>query len=116
MKNNEWFYVWPVQGGEPLQGTFAFTQGRNTPTRALLVRKDRTGYWEVQVDGEAIAPRSQHWAEAFGELWEKGNGVLLGRKVDLKEYERIIFLRNTDAQNGVSALEPIDHNKTRLHF
>lgn len=111
--------IWPMEGGEPLQGTFAIKLGRNCPERAILIRKQPCGLWSVKLDGEEINKTSQFWHEAFGWLWNSNSDIapiLLGRRVDPKTYAKIIQLRLQDIENGIDITQPTDYNAVTPPF
>lgn len=117
MNGSEWIYIWPVEGGEPMRGMFAVRFGRGHLDRALLVSRLATGIWEVYVDGELHGARSIHWHEAFGTIWSTSESkVLLGRRITIKEYEKIIRLRLQDTSEGVNVSKAVDINQIRPRF
>ena len=118
-------YILPCDGiaGEeierreiPLTGYFAVKFGKGRLERALSVSLYKScglNVWEVFLDGNNVAPRSQNWRLAFGEIYDqaqKYNGILLGRPLGVVEYMRLIKSRRSDKENGIDLSDSVDLN------
>ena len=119
-------YIWPCDGIEegaterreiPLDGFFAVKFGKSHLERALCIHTV-IGEWSVWLDGFLLAPPSQDWKLAFGKLWERAEKmpaqILLGRRLPIEEYVRLIKSRAADKERGIDLSGAVDLNSVEI--
>ena len=112
--SDERHYIFPIGGGEPLTGIFAVKLGRGTVERGLCIAKDHENLWHVQLDGEPVSFASGDHIAAFGNLYHYV--FLNGRRIDRKEYLRIIAQNCDHESAGIDVSRKLDINKTTPAF
>jgi hypothetical protein len=121
-------YIWPcdaIAQGEtelrevPLQGCFAVRLGRGHLDRALCVSLTKS-LWESKLDGFLIAPPHEDWKKSFGKMYENalkfGAPILLGRRLFIPEYVRLVNARASDRERGVDISAAVDLNQVETIF
>lgn len=109
-------YIINPLGGPPQQGLFAVRLGRGTLDRALSVQQAPTKLWSAFLDGFPCATPSEHWMSALGRIYESCQGLLIGRRLERSEYNRLIRTRLMDTHQGVDVSKPINLNHVRTPF
>jgi hypothetical protein len=108
MRNYSKELIFPIDGGEPLQGLFAVTLGKNHPERAMKIYKINEE-WRVYLDGYIVGA-AMNWSNAFGWIYKNFYPTFFGRHIYIFEYNRIIKARQEDKKNGIDIESAIDLN------
>lgn len=97
----------------PLIGFFAIKTVKGGFERALAIELlTEKQAWLFRLDGFLIASPNFDWREAAGFLG-KANFVL-GRRVEVSEYNRLIKERTSDKERGIDLSSAVDINSVEI--